>query len=57
MHPCDAGRPIAVGSLVPWIPTGPPCAQFFSTGENADVPSAAGPHGPSGFAGISRCVT
>ena len=57
MQPCDAAWPIAHGSFVPWMPIGPPPTQFFSTGENADVPSAAGPHGPVGSFGMRRLVT
>lgn len=54
MHPCEAALPIDEGSFVPWIPIGPPCAQFVSTGENALIPSAAGPKGPDGSLSVNR---
>ena len=46
MHPFETAWPIDHGSFVPWIATGPPCAQPVSTGEYAEMPIAAGPYGP-----------
>src|SRR5207344_60285 len=57
MQPFEAARPIDHGSFVPWIATGPPCAQFRRTFEYAEMPSAPGPYGPDVFAGISRWLT
>ena len=56
-QPCDADRPIDQGSFVPWMPIGPPSAQLVSTGEKAEIPSAAGPYAPFGLAGTSRWFT
>ena len=57
MQPFDTARPIDHGSLVPWMPIGPPCAQPVSTSENADTPSAAGPNGPVGSVVTIRWLT
>ena len=55
-QPWETGRPIENGSLVPWMPTGPPSRHDLSTSENAEMPSALAPYGPCGFVRTNRCV-
>src|SRR6185437_416749 len=43
MQPFETFRPIDQGSSVPWIATGPPCAQPVRTFEYAETPIASGP--------------
>ena len=57
MQPFEAAWPIDHGSFVPWIATGPPCAQPVSTFENAEMPMAPGPKGPLLSVGTSRWLT
>ena len=57
MQPFETACPIDHGSFVPWIATGPPCAQPVNTGENAEMPIAPGPNGPPGSLGTRRWLT
>ena len=57
MQPFETAWPIDHGSFVPWIATGPPCAQPVSTCENAEMPIAPGPYGPLVSVGTSRWLT
>ena len=57
MQPFDTRRPSSSGWFVPWIATGPPCAQPVCTSENAEKPIAPGPNGPYGLYGIRRWLT
>jgi hypothetical protein len=45
--PVREGRASRSSRFVPWIATGPPCAQCVSVGEKAEMPIAAGPNGPA----------
>ena len=42
-QPCETAPPIRSGRFVPWMAIGPPWIQSWSTGEKAEMPSAAGP--------------
>ena len=57
MQPFETAWPIDHGSFVPWIATGPPCAQPVRTFEKAEMPIAPGPYGPPVSVGISRWLT
>src|SRR5262249_47540353 len=57
MQPCETALPSRSASFVPWIAIGPPCAQSWRTGEKAEMPSAAGPKGPSGSGATSFWFT
>jgi hypothetical protein len=57
MQPFETAWPIDHGSFVPWIAIGPPWVQPVRTFENAEMPTAPGPNGPPGSAGIRRWFT
>ena len=48
-QPWDTAWPIEDGSFVPWMAIGPPWIHSCRTSENAEMPTAPGPHGPRGI--------